>query len=353
VKLLDRYLGRAIIAGTLVALCLLVSVDGFIDFIDETQDVGAGYTLWQALYRTILTIPQGVYEFLPTATLLGSLIGLGNLAAHNELVALRAAGVSVTRIVRSVLTTGLLIMTVAILIGELVAPVTQQWSQRVRGWGGYAPSNLSTADGLWAKDGNRFVNVKQILPGLRLGDIRVYVLDDAQNLTEATFAAAAMYRGGRWLLSDVSHSWISHDRVVTEHSARETWQRLLAPELFKVLVLKPENMSASRLARYIEYLKANHLAAQRYELAFWTRFTTPLSSLVMLLLSLPFVFGSMRAGGTGQRLFVGMSIGLVFHLFNRALNHLALVYGLDPLLGATLPLVVFLCVGIIAMARMA
>jgi len=46
-----------------------------------------------------------------------------------------------------------------------------------------------------------------------------------------------------------------------------------------------------------------------------------------------------------------MLIGLAFHLFNRAFNYLALVYGLDPLLGATLPLLVFLIVGVVAIAH--
>jgi lipopolysaccharide export system permease protein len=352
VKLLDRYLGRAVVAGTLVALCILISVDTFIDFIDEMDDVGEnGYTVWDAIYKTLLTLPQGAYEFFPTAALLGGLLGLGNLAAHNELIVLRAAGVSVARIVGSVLKTGTLMMVVAVIIGETVAPISQQRAEAMRDWAQMPLTSLQTDDGLWAKDGYRIINIKRILPGLRLNDVRVYVVDDAQRLIKVTFASAATYKNGRWLLRAVSHSRISHARVTTKRRSSESWSRLLDPELFRVITVKPEHMSAWRLAQYIHYLQANHLASELYELAFWTRFTTPLSSLVMLLLALPFVFGPMRTGGAGQRLFVGMLIGLAYHLFSRAFNHLALVYGLSPLLGAALPLCVFFVVGAVTVMR--
>ncbi|MBA2408527.1 MAG: LPS export ABC transporter permease LptG [Gammaproteobacteria bacterium] len=351
-KLFDRYLGRAVIAGSGLALAILVAVNGFVDLIDEIQDVGEhGYTIWLALFHTVLEMPQRAYEFFPTAVLLGGLLGLGNLAASNELVALRAAGISIARLIGSVLATGLLLMALAVFIGEVIAPASQERAQDLKKWAQGGSITLGDTNELWAKDGNRFINIKQIFPGLRLNDVRVYLIDDAQRLVQATFATAAVYRDGQWRMSDVSRSTISDARIVTERSPRESWRRLLSPELFSVIEQKPEHMPAWRLARYIDYLRDNHLAAESYELAFWTRFTTPLSSLVMLLLAIPFVFGSLRTGGAGQRLFIGLLIGIAFHLINRALNHLALVYGLDPLQGATLPLLAFFVIGLIAVAR--
>ncbi len=352
-KLLDRYLGRAVVAATLLALCILISVDSFIDFIDELDDVGKqGYTTWRALYVTLLTVPQGLYEFFPTAALLGGVLGLGNLASNNELVVLRASGVSIMGIVGSVLKTGVLMLVATILVGELIAPVSQQHAQQIKRRTSTEAISLREQDGLWARDGDRFINIKEIYPRLRLGDIRVYTIDDARRLVEAVFAGSAAYRRGKWHLRDVSRSTTSHAGVITRGAPQEVWPRLLAPQLLRVIVVKPEHMSAWRLSRYIDYLEANHLAAQRYELAFWTRFTVPLSSLVMLLLALPFVFGPTRSGGAGQRLVIGALIGLTFHLFNRALNHLALVYGLDPFLGAITPVAVFAVIGVAAIARM-
>jgi lipopolysaccharide export system permease protein len=351
-NLLDRYLGRSVVVATLLALCVLVAVDSFIDFIDELNDVGQhGYTIGRAIYVTLLSLPQGCYDFFPTAALLGGLLGLGGLAAGNELVVFRASGVSVIRIVAAVLKTGMLMVMVVILIGEMIAPVGQQRAQDLKKRSQEGAFSLREKDGLWARNGSRFINVKEVYPGLRLGDVRVYTVDEEQRLVEAVFAGSAIFRGGKWLLRQVSRSTISHAGVATEHAARQVWTRLVAPQLLRVIVVKPEDMSAWRLAQYIHYLQVNHLAAERYELAFWTRFASPLSTLVMLLLALPFVFGPPRSGSTGQRLLIGALIGLSFHLFNRAFNHLALVYGLEPLLGAILPVVLFAVVGMVAVAR--
>lgn len=351
-KILDRYIGTSVILGTLGALLFLVSLDVVFALISEIQDIGrSGRTALQAAYITLLTTPRRIYEFFPSAVLLGTLLSLGNLAAHSELVVIRAVGVSRNQIILSVLKAGVLMMIVSVLLGELVAPVSEQQAQNLRKVGDSQRLTLKTADGLWAKDGNRFLNVRDVFPDLRLARIRVYEFDEQRRLVKATYAESATYQNKRWLLKGLRHSKISEDAVETSVAGEEEWDRLLAPELFSVIVVKPEQMSAWKLFRYVNYMKENGLDAGRYELAFWTRFTTPLSSLVLLLLAIPFAFGSIRSGGIGQRLFIGILIGVTAFLVNRLLNNVSLVYGLPPILGAALPLLLFTGVALFAIRR--
>lgn len=351
-NLFDRYLGKAVIVGTALALLLLVSLNVLIDFVNEVDEVGKrGYTLLQASLYTFYTIPRRIYEFFPTSVLLGSLLSLGNLAAHNELVVMRAAGVSVYQIIASVMKVGMMLILAAFLLGEFVMPESEQQAQSVRNVLYAKRVRLGTRDGLWAKDGDRFLNVRDLYPGRRLAEIWVYELDDALKLRKATFAKSAVYKDDHWLLTDVVHSVVGLKGVSTERHAQERWQRLLSPELFDVVVVAPKKMSARKLTRYIRYLKANNLDARRYELAFWTRFTVPLSGALMMLLTVPFVFGPLRHSGAGQRLFIGMLIGVSFHLVNQAVANLGLVYKLPPLIGAVLPLVILLGVGLVAIRR--
>ncbi len=353
-KILEAYLGRTVIWGALAAMTVLLVLYTFIDFVNEAEDIGKqGMTVLQAGYLTLLAVPRRVYEIFPAAVLIGSLIGLGNLAAHSELIVMRAAGISIRRVVFSVLKTGVLLMIVAVLIGEYVAPVSEQYAQQLRKVSTTAKQiSLKTRHGLWARDQNRFINVKQVFPDQRLGNIRVYSFDAERRLTESVFAKKAVYQDGGWLLSGISRSLISDEGVTTRREQQERWETLVSPDLFDVIVVKPEQMSAVRLAKYVAYLKENGLETRRYALAFWTHFTTPLSSLVMLLLAVPFVFGSVRAGGAGQRLFIGIIIGLIFHMLNRALNNLALVYGIPPIIGAFMPLLIFVAIGLLAIRRL-
>ena len=350
--ILDRYLGIAVIGGTLLALLLLVSVNTLIDFVNEVDDIGRfGYTVIHAILYTLFTIPRRVYEFFPTAVLLGGMLGLGNLAGRNELVVMRAAGLSVFQIIFSALKAGLVLMVGAFVLGEFVVPVSEQEARNVRKPTQSKQISFGTRDGLWARDGDRFLNIRDVYPDLRLGNIWVYQFNDSLRLIKSTFAKSAAYKDDHWLLRNVSHSLVSSDGVVTQRQEQESWDRLLAPHLFDVVVVEPRKMSARKLAKYVGYLKDNELDSSRYELAFWTRFTIPLSGVLMLLITVPFVFGPLRSSGAGQRLFIGVLIGVIFHLINQAANNLGLVYDLPPLFGAGLPLVVLLIIGVFAIKR--
>jgi lipopolysaccharide export system permease protein len=62
----------------------------------------------------------------------------------------------------------------------------------------------------------------------------------------------------------------------------------------------------------------------------------------MLFLSIPFVFGSLRSVGIGQRVFTGAMLGIVFYLLNRAFSYLAVVFALNALFASLFPALLFL-----------
>ncbi|MEW8063476.1 MAG: LptF/LptG family permease, partial [Candidatus Thiodiazotropha sp.] len=114
------------------------------------------------------------------------------------------------------------------------------------------------------------------------------------------------------------------------------------PSALDVLTVKPHMLAAWDLWRYIDYLQKNGQASINYEVAFWGKLTTPLVTMVMLFLSIPFVFGSLRSVGVGQRIFVGAMLGIVFYLLNRAFSYMAVVYSLNGVFAAFFPLLLFL-----------
>lgn len=351
-RILDRHIARSVLGGTMVALFALVAIDVFFAFFNEINRLGRdGYGLVHAVGYMVLTVPRRMYEFFPTAVLLGALLSLGAIAASSELIAMRAAGVSIGQIARSALKAGFVIMLVAFAIGEFVAPVAEDKAQALRSVAS-GKSVLVRGGGLWARDGNRYVRVGAIRPDQRLLDVEVYEVGEGHRLIAATRAKSAVWEDGEWVLGDVRRSRFTEAGVMVDTVGEEHWPALVTPEMFDVLAVEPHRMSAWSLSKYVLYLRENALDAAPYELAFWTRFTTPLSSLVMLLLALPFVFGSLRTGGAGQRLFVGILIGLGFHIMSQTLNHIGLVYGLSPLASAFAPLLIFLALSLVALGRL-
>jgi lipopolysaccharide export system permease protein len=185
-----------------------------------------------------------------------------------------------------------------------------------------------------------------------LKGISVFELDTGRQLIRSTYARSAYYDGDHWVLKGVKHSEISKQGVRASKSRREEWPTLIKTELFDVLRLEPEDMSAFDLMQYSDYLEENGLDAVPYKLAFWVKIFLPFTCLVMLLVAMPLVFNTTaRSGGTGQRVVVGLMLGIAFFVFNRAVNSLGVVYGLSPALSAVVPLVVVASAALVLIRR--
>ncbi len=352
-KIVDRYIAKTVLSSTLLALLLLAALDSFFAFVSEVGSIGQGdYGMVQALQFIALTLPGRLHELFPVAALLGSLVGLGALASNNELVVLRVSGMSIARIIRAVAQAGLVLLVGAALLGEYLAPVSEQLAQTQRALAITRQVVMKSAYGFWARDGKRFVNIQRILPQSYLGGISIYTFDAQNRLISSTYAAMAHYQGGQWLLDDIQQSLINDAGVTTRHTAHDVWPSLLTPKLLSVVTVQPEDLSARDLYRYINYLRSNQLDAQRFELAFWARMIEPLAGMVMLILAVPFAFGPLRRVGAGQRILVGVLVGLAFYLINKTTGQVGLVYGLNPLFSAALPTLLFFAVGLVLLRRL-
>ncbi|MEW8112382.1 MAG: LPS export ABC transporter permease LptG [Candidatus Thiodiazotropha endolucinida] len=351
ITLFDRYIGRTVLVGIVGVLALLLVLIGFFELVAELEEVERGYTTSMAYTYVLLGMPRYCYELFPLATLLGSLIGLGVLAGNSELLAMRAAGISIARIVLSVLKTGLLVLAVVVMIGEYLAPEAEQQAQRMKNEALSGQISLKTRYGFWSRDGNTFINIRQILPDAQLADISIYEYGEDSRLLRAIHADRASYQSDGWVIEDVKQTDFTEAGISVTAKSRQSWHAELDPSALDVLTVKPHMLAAWDLWRYIDYLQKNGQASINYEVAFWGKLTTPLVTMVMLFLSIPFVFGSLRSVGVGQRIFVGAMLGIVFYLLNRAFSYMAVVYSLNGVFAAFFPLLLFLVLAVWMLRR--
>ena len=351
ISILDRYLFLQVLAGTILVLLVLVSLDAFISFINELDDVGRGhYGHLQAALYILFTLPRRLYEYAPTSILIGGLLSLGGMAGHGELTAIRAAGLSVYGVARSVLKAGIVFVVLVFILGESVAPVAEQKGQTLRKESITDKQAVQSTSGLWLKYEDLFIQTGAILGENDILELKIFRFD-GNRLMEVVRAASAHRNSEGWMLNDVQKLIIKPRSLKQEKLDKEQWPDLITKKLFEVLRVNPDEMAARDLSDYIGYLQKNELESGPYRLAFWNRFMIPLSSLVMLLLALPFVFGSQRTGGAGQRLFVGVLLGIGYFLVSRLINQLGIVYGLPPFLSAVFPVLLFLGIAIMLLRR--
>lgn len=350
--IVERYIGRTVAVGILLALTVILVLLTLFGFIDELDDVGVGqYGVSDAFLFALMSVPRYTFEAFPIAALIGSLLGLGSLASNSELTAMRAAGISVRRILIAIFKTGLLMMVVVVVLGEWVAPEVQERAQIRRAELQHGQVLLRSRYGFWARDGRAFVNIRSILPGSGLRDIYIYEFNDRRELELVTHAAEASFADDRWVLKDLKQTRVAADGVASRQLEQASWDSLLNPSLLRAVVVDPGLLSAWTLHQYLTFMRENGLDVPAYEVAFWAKVVAPLATLVMLFLGVPFVFGSLRTVGIGQRLFSGMLLGSVFFLLNRLLAYVAVVYHVNPLLAAALPAIAFLVAGAVFLRR--
>lgn len=352
-SLLTRYIVRAVVSGALLVLLALMALDGLLSFFREIGATGAGdYDIPRALLYVVLTLPERVYDLFPAAVAIGGVLALGGLAANSELVVMRAAGVSIRRILWQVMQGGIVLIIAVVVLGEGVAPVSQEYGERMRTSAIAGEAVADTARGLWLRDEQRFVNVGRVMPGYELRDVAVYEFS-AGELISALHAERARYAQGGWLLTGAAITTFTGDVVGTENHEQLRRDQLIRPDMLEVLAISPETLPSWQLYEYVGYLQRNQLDSARHELALWKKLVTPLSTLVMLLLSMPVIFGSLRATGAGQRIFIGSLIGIGYYLMSELFAHVAIVYGLAVPAAALAPVVLFTLVGVLALRRVA
>lgn len=342
VSRVDRYLGRSVLRSTLVVLTALLALLAFVGLIDEFEDYGKGsFGLGALMGYVVLGIPHRIYEIFPMVVLIGATMGLSSLSLGSELTAMRAAGISIARIVVAAMKTGLVFVVVGVAVGELVVPWSDTAAKRLRSEA-LGIALHGERSGFWLRDASSFVNVGEVLPDLSLRRLNIYRFDERGRLLGQTFADRAYFAGTDWRLERVVRSTIRDSGVETDRIAEDRWRSKVTPEVMRVFAVQPTSLSAVQLSDYIEHLRRNHQDTRRYELARWIKWLLPATTAVMILLAVPAVFTYSRSGGMGQRLFIGVVLGLAFGVLNRGLGHAAALYGFPPLAAAALPTGMFL-----------
>ncbi|EKO3487840.1 LPS export ABC transporter permease LptG [Vibrio fluvialis] len=352
-KILDWYIGRTIIATTMLVLATFVGLSGIIKYVEQLRKVGEGtYDLLQALLFVVLSIPRDIEMFFPMAALLGALIGLGALAASSELVVMQAAGFSKLDIGLSVLKTAVPLMIIITLLGEWGAPQAQKMARDMRAFATSGGQILSVRTGVWARDANDFIFIGKIDDNHLYG-LNMWRFDEQKQLRTVIFAKQVDYLGEHeWMMKNVEVTDMNNDVVITKQSLPQyRWETSLAPDKLAVVTVKPEELALSGLYDYVHYLKASEQDASRYELAFWRKITQPFSIAVMMLMALSFIFGPLRSVTMGARILSGVIAGFTFYISSEFFGPLSLVYSIPPVFGAVAPSLVFLTIALLLLRR--
>ena len=353
-NVLTIYIVKEVLKGSAIALLLLLTLFNLFTFSDELKDLGKGtYGLKEIFQYLALTSPRVFYELIPSSALLGSLFVVGAMGNNQEIVAMRAAGISIFWIIRSVMLAGLIMVVSAVLVGEFVAPEAERMAQMIKTSAQNNEIVMSSQYGLWLREDNKFINIRKIKNKNELSDIYSYEIDKDGHIARISQIEQANFIDeGLWQMKNIRQTNVLARPISAGALDTMDWKTTINPDLLSVVVVKSDNMSLYDLFMYIRFLKENNQKTQTFELAFWSRLINPFVTFVMLMVSIPFVLGATRGVGTGGRMMAGIIIGMTFNIFDKIAGHVGLVYGYHPMMMAFLPsIVVFLTAVLIVRKR--
>ncbi|MCU7834173.1 MAG: LPS export ABC transporter permease LptG [gamma proteobacterium symbiont of Taylorina sp.] len=336
-NILDRYIIKTVLISTLLFLLIIMSLYGFIALSDAFKSIGKNaFTTSDAFYYTLLTMPRRIYELYPFSVLLGTMMGLGALNSNSELVVIRAAGVSIAQIILSIMKGAFILALVMFLWGEYIVPVTENAAENHYLKKVHGATSIRTKNAIWVRDKSHFTKISAITPNKELINVSIFTFNTDKTLKVSTLAKKADYNGKNWILHDVKQTFITKDKLIVNKIDKARWPTLLNLELVEAIISKLQFLPASGLYHYASYLDNNGLDSKQYWMAFWNKIIAPFSIVAMLLFAVPFMFDSSRTNNIGNRLMMGVFIGVTFTIANQITAQLGLVYHISPLISATL-----------------
>lgn len=325
---IDQYTLKTSFLFTLLCLLLLIIIETFFTFLNELQDLDETYVVSDMMLFLLYDMPARIYRIFPMALLLGTLLGLGQLASNNELTAIRTAGFSKSRTLRGALITTVILSAAIVIIGEYIVPASHKEALIV--------SHKNTSGkGFWAIDGNYVIEVKSI-ENLTLKGITIYEPKDL-TLYKLVQANEMELINEEWVIPSLSETNFTETTITQKKLTDFIINTHIDEEALVALINDPEYLSGKSLWRFISYLDENNLDSSEYRLAFWSKLFHPFTNISMILIAAPLVFAQQRRQGIGERILIGVILGLIIYLSTQILSHFILISGFPPILGALIP----------------
>ena len=329
---LFQYLAKKILVGSLLVLLTFGGLIVLLDFAHELGKARSENLLATAFYTTLYAIPKQLYQLLPAAVATGSLLILGGLAQQSELLAARVVGYSRHWITAAALLMGSVFMIIMLLLSEALIPL----SERVQSQRQAEQRLLQTATEatIWTKDGSKFINVLQSDTDEIYRDVLIYEYNLFGELERVVQADSMTLSEDNFHLQQVLNTKIDENELIQSSLEHDTIPRHFSLATPHLQTVDPQTLNGWQLISYIRFLDSSKLRADLHRLSLWKRVSQPFSIIVMLLIVMPFVFLPVRRSNTGQRLLIGIIIGLSYTIIDKGVNSFAIISMWPAWLGA-------------------
>jgi lipopolysaccharide export system permease protein len=345
VSILDRYIAREFWKGLFGALItfLVLYLGGDTVRQGLKDDVPAAYALQYTLYQ----LPDVIVLLLPAACLMGTLISLSGFARRNELTAMFASGISLSRIAFVLMSLVFMICCLSFVVTDrVIPPLAKMRSHFLRTVIQKKP-DLQTdikQNKIWYRSANLIYNLRSFDPRQNeISGLSIYTFSDSFDLVQQIEASTATFENGKWILRNGLLTLFEEGTgyPVTQHFERQHMTLRETPADFKEIEKEVEALRLKNLWRYIQRNKAAGIDTHTYEVTFWAKISMALVPLVMALLGIPFASRHHRHASVARDISLCFFIVVIYWLFFSGFLSMGKAGRIPPFWAAWTPNILF------------
>ncbi len=352
IKTIDRYILRYFIVSLILVAFAIGLLIIAINMIEELRDfVDHKVPFSDILLYYVYYAGWILKSFLPVFVLLAGLMSIGILARRNEILAMKASGVSLYRIATPLLVFSFFLSIGHIYYNEVIfaeANMTrvQIKEEKIR--------RRAPRDKEWINlvhrqvNKNLFFTLRAFSPALRQGrDIEIYWSDE-NKLQKLITADQIKYTSKGWMLYDVIERKPDQPFIVYDSLPAPYIQ--YKPEDFVTPIGKPEDMSYDQLENHIRLMKQGGENFQRELVDLKLKISYPFASFIVILICVP-IASNPKRGGIAVSFALGAGIALIYFIAFKVIQSLGHSGRLDADVAAWSINTVFLLIGLVIMFR--
>jgi lipopolysaccharide export system permease protein len=315
--ILHRYILKEFFRSFATALSGISVVYLCVDFLQKA-DYFIRYkaTISQVVRYFLFNLPSIITPSIPIAALIATLLSLGALSRHNEIIAMRSSGISLGRIVLPALAGGLLISALGFINNELVMPTYVAKANYIRNVEIEKKQQLVMfrKNKLWLRGpDNSIANIAFVSPDRDvMFGLNIFKLNQDFTVRERIQAGSLLWENNAWRLKKSFVYVQNGDAVIVRPADGEAYNIVETPADLSMIVKSSEEMSFAELWDYVRRIKASGYSAAREEMALYGKLSFPFSSLLMVMIATPLSLQRVRSGGAGKGIAIAVFISFAY-----------------------------------------
>ena len=344
-RIVAKHVTKTTLLAMLGATAVLSVLQVLFTYLAELCDLNDTYSAWDAFKFVMWGAPRYLYEILPISALIGAVLGLGTMASSSELIVMRAAGISLWRIVGWVMRSALVLVLLSFILSEWIVPYTNEQAKSAKSHRSVAA--LGEVKGYWTREGQRFIYIDYANSQGELKQVQVVDFDHDYRLENVVNAEQGQFvKDGQWILKNSDQMILQpNGSAVLNHADHQALALALQPKYVHMVTIDPEDLAPSQLVSFMKYMHEYSQVPKTYQLAFWQKVGSPLALLMLVLIACSFIFGPLRQQSMGFRLVIALFVGLGFFYLQDFLGYASLVYSPSPAWFVFLPIGIMFVVG--------